>query len=73
MPSTHGGQSVASLDGRVDDPSKEPNAPEAAELSVPLLDQEERTTVPARRRATKHSKVQVSGVRIAVNSTDDEN
>ena len=71
MPTKRAGQPAASLEGGADDESKEPDSHETLELGAPLFHQEERTTVPARRRSRKCSGVRVLDATAAAKATDD--
>jgi hypothetical protein len=71
MPSKRAGQPAPSLEGETDDESKEPGSRETLELSAPLFHQEERTTVPARRRSQKYSRVLLLDVTAAAKAADD--
>ena len=71
MPNTRAAQPAESLEGETDNDSKEPDSREALELSAPLFHQEERTTVPARRRSPKYVRVLVPHAGCAVKADDD--
>ena len=72
MPSEHPSQPAAPLVGAADDQSKELDSPESPELSASTCDEEERATVPAKRRAPKYLKVLVPRAACVVRVFDDE-
>ena len=71
MPSKHPSDPAAPLVGAVDDQSKEIGPPENPDLSAPS-NEDEKTTVPARRRSPKYVKVLVPGAGCVVRVPDDE-
>lgn len=71
MPSKHPSQPAASFANRTDDPSG-PASPDSPQGVAPQFEEEEKTTVPATRRAAKYLKVLIPHAACVVKVFDDE-